>query len=92
MIAEWQLNFLDSERHSKVECSRKHLSNHAWVKVMQLTQDMDDNKSVAKLSEVVERRKTFSRPHWEIIVFGFHKVQRHLHCLLLKNDICSLFR
>lgn len=42
---------------------------------MQLTQGMEDSKSVAKLYEAVERRKTFSHAHWEIIVFGFHKVQ-----------------
>jgi len=93
MIAGWQLNLMDSpSRHSKVGFSRKRLSNHTQVEVMQLTQGMEDRKCIATLSEVVERRKTFSLPLWEIIVFGFHQVQRHLHCSLLKNDIYSLFR
>lgn len=54
---------------------------------MLLTQGMEDSKSVAKLSEVVERGKTFSQLHWEITFFGFHKLQRYLHCLLLKKYI-----
>lgn len=85
MIAGWQLNFLDPEsRHSKVRCSRSTVqTSHRYMQ-----QSKEDSKSVAKLSKVAERIKTFRHSHWEIVVFAFHK----LHCLLLKNSIYSLFR